>query len=123
MTRRIAPVVLAASTLLASTWGCGGSTAAMTATAAGQLAAADRAVHLAVAGGDRAAAEEAIASLRRTVATLRDRRQLSTDRADAILAAAETIHTDLVLMPTTTTTTTTPPSRHPRDNQDGGGGD
>ena len=121
MTRRVAPVLIAGLVLLG---GCGGSSGpSMTSDAARQLQVQDQAVHVALASGDRGQVDQTLADLRRTVATLQGRGELSPDRARAILTAVDAVETDLVLLPTTTTSTTmTPPSRDHKHEDNGGGG-
>jgi hypothetical protein len=122
--RRGAVAALVVAGLAVASAGCGGSGPSMTSDAARQLAAQDQAVHLALASGDRAVIDRALADLRNTVATLQGRGQLTADRAHAILSAVDAVQTDLVLLPTTTTTTTTTPRPdHKHHDQGGGGGE
>jgi len=125
VTRRLAPVLIGGLVLLAA--GCGGAAGpSMTSDAARQLQVQDQAVHLALVSGDRGQVDQTLADLRRTVATLQGRGELSPDRAHAILTAVDAVQTDLVLLPTTTTsTTTTTPPPHDRkpEGKAGGPGD
>jgi hypothetical protein len=120
--RLVAPLLVAG--LAAVGAGCGGSAGPpMTSGAARELAAEDGAVHVALADGQRSTVDRALADLRRTVATLQRRGQLTTDRAQAILAAVDAVQSELVLVPTTTTTTTTTsPPRPGHKHQDQGSG-
>jgi len=92
------------------------------------------AVRAAVAAGDRAAADQALAALRQHVTQLHDARVLPDPNEHEILAAADTVAGQLDAIPTTTTTTSTtttttvpitqaPPAKPPGKGKGNGNGD
>jgi hypothetical protein len=125
VTRLLASIVVATAFLAA----CGGDSPPVSERGASDLEANVTAVKAAVGAHDADDAARALASLRATVARLRHRGDVSTERAAAILAAATDVEHQLVTITTTTTTTTTtvppPPQRgkgedHPgKDEGDG----
>jgi hypothetical protein len=98
--------------------GCGSSPPSITADASRQLDLQVQAVRMAVAAGNRAAAEGALAQVRKSVAELRSRDKISADRAAKVLDAAAAVEAKLGSMPTTTTTTTTTPPTTRDENKD-----
>ncbi|HSO95971.1 MAG TPA: hypothetical protein VLV81_08000 [Acidimicrobiia bacterium] len=112
---RIGLIGLATVCLLAGCGGGGAAPLAMTPGAASQLRVDAEAVRAAIAGGDRSQALQALATLESTVAQLRQKGQVSSGRAAAILGAAVDVEAQLGRMPTTTTTTTTTTTPIPAD--------
>src|SRR4029077_13582963 len=86
MRRRAWCALVAAAGIMLSSCGGGGGPA-MTAGAARELADRAAAVRAAVGSEDRAVADAALVSMRESVATLRQRHELSADKAGSILAA------------------------------------
>jgi hypothetical protein len=81
-------------------------------------------VRAAAARSDRPAAERALAALRSTVAELRRNRQITSERAIAVLAAATDVQTQLHTLPSTTSSTTSSTSTtQPRHENKGKGKD
>jgi hypothetical protein len=131
--RRLAACTLAFG-LVAT--GCGGGSS-IDRQASQQLAGAVARVRAAARAHDVAGARARLDDVRRMLALLRARGDVSDAAARRILAAADAVGTDLRLIPTTTTTststtTTTPPRRpppngkkdhHGRAKGDGGNGD
>jgi hypothetical protein len=104
--------------------GCGSSSPGISEDASQQLELRVEAVRNAAAGRDRAAAESALADLRRSVEALRSGDEVSSDRATEILDAAATVEARLQSIPTTTTTTTPttlPPPTQGEDEDDNPG--
>ena len=99
----------ALTALLIASAGCGGSAVSVTPGAVRDLSARVTDVRRAAIAHDADAARRALESLRRRVATLRTRGEISDERAAAVLAAATRLdaHLDLVTTTTVTTTTTT----------------
>ena len=104
MTRRVLLVVLAL-TLGA----CGSNDRGFSNSALDLFQRDVNAVKVAVAAGNRAAADHALANLRQHVGTLRNDHLVTDSAASRILAAAADVHNQLQLLagPSTTTTTTT----------------
>jgi hypothetical protein len=93
---------------------CGSSGSGVSSSAGTQLSARVDAVRAAAAHGDRRLAALRLAQLRTDLAKLQQTGQVSDGAAVRILRAAQSVHTQLVLLPepttTTTTTTTTMPA-------------
>ena len=130
--------VLATGLAAVTLAGCGSSSPAITEDASLQLELRVQAVRDAAEARDRALADEKLAELIRSVNDFRRRDEISADRADKVLDAANTVRAQLLTIPTTTTTTTLPPTTREADEDrpkrengnrgrdgggDGGGGD
>lgn len=124
--------VLATGLAAVALAGCGSSSPSITEDASRQLEFRVQAVRDAAGARDRALADEKLAELIRSVNDFRRRDEISADRADKVLDAANTVRAQLLTIPTTTTTTTTlPPTTRDEDRprrengnrgRDGGGG-
>ena len=97
--RRLLVALALGAVLLA---GCGGTD--MTRSAATDLQSRVAAVSAAVVDGDQTGAQTALNNLHLVVTNLVARGEISEDKAESILAAAEDVQNQLALMPTTTTT-------------------
>jgi hypothetical protein len=102
-----AVAVLATGLAAVTLAGCGSSSPAITEDASGELELRVQAVRDAAGTLDRALADEKLAELVRSVNDLRRRDEISADRADKVLDAANIVRAQLLTIPTTTTTTTT----------------
>jgi hypothetical protein len=100
---RLASPAIAALVLTA----CGGGLAPMSDHAAARVHDEVAAVRFAVQARDADGASRALATLRTSVERLRRSGDLTSEKADEILAAATGVQAQLVAITTTTTTTTT----------------
>ena len=97
---------LAAGLLLVVT-ACGGSGSGVSRSAAAQLETQVAAIRTAAAHGDRVGSAAQLLQLLATVQHLRAQGRISAGAEARILSAAQTVETDLALLPAPTTTTTT----------------
>jgi phage-related minor tail protein len=123
---RAVALVVAGVALLAPACGTS-STPAMSSQAERQLQAQVEAVRSAAENRDRTHADLALSELRTSVATLLRDGEVTATKANAILAAAADVETQLAAIPTTTTTPVTtpapPPSQEDHEGKGHGKGD